>query len=61
MAVLSRSRRGSRPTEVGRAYLAHAERALQALAEGRRLLEVLGGRGPAELLLGAAPAVSTYV
>ena len=60
-SLLARSRTGSRLTEVGRALLPHAERALSAVAGGRRAVEdVLSGSG-GRLTIGAAPAVSTYV
>jgi DNA-binding transcriptional LysR family regulator len=60
-SLLARSRTGSRLTEVGRALLPHAERALSAVAGGRRAVEdVVSGSG-GRLTIGAAPAVSTYV
>ena len=60
-SLLARSRTGSRLTEVGRALLPHAERALTAVAGGRRAVEdVVSGSG-GRLTIGAAPAVSTYV
>ena len=60
-SLLARSRTGSRLTEMGRALLPHAERALSAVAGGRRAVEdVVSGSG-GRLTIGAAPAVSTYV
>lgn len=56
-----RTRRGMRLTESGRAFLPYAERALVSLADGRKLLTDLGRGAAGELLLGAAPAISTYV
>jgi DNA-binding transcriptional LysR family regulator len=50
-----------RLTETGRAFLPYAERALDAVAEGRRLAAEMERGGSGELALGAAPAVSTYV
>jgi DNA-binding transcriptional LysR family regulator len=56
-----RSHRGVRLTDAGRALVPHAERALRAVEDGRRAMDELrrgiGGR----LVVGAAPAVSTYV
>ena len=59
--LFTRGRHGSRPTEAGRAFLAHAERALTAVERGREAVaEVASGSG-GRLTIGAAPAVSTYV
>jgi DNA-binding transcriptional LysR family regulator len=56
-----RTGRGLRLTEAGRAFLPHAERAVRALREGETAVAELQ-RGEAGLLVvGAAPAVSTYV
>src|SRR5688500_5720796 len=56
-----RTGRGMRLTAEGRAFRPHAQRALQSLAAGReRLRELREGR-VGELLVGAAPAISTYV
>ena len=56
-----RSRQGMRLTDAGRALLPHAERALRALRDGKQaVLEVRSGGG-GQLLLAAAPAVSTYI
>jgi DNA-binding transcriptional LysR family regulator len=59
--LLVRTGRGVRLSDAGRVFLPYAQRALEAVAEGRRLVgeAVRGGAG--ELALGAAPAVSTYV
>lgn len=56
-----RTPRGMRLTAEGRAFRAHAQRAVQALAEGRQLLRELREGRVGELLVGAAPAISTYV
>jgi DNA-binding transcriptional LysR family regulator len=53
--------RGMRLTAAGRAFRPHAQRALQSLAAGRELLRELREGGVGELLVGAAPAISTYV
>jgi DNA-binding transcriptional LysR family regulator len=56
-----RTPRGMRLTEAGEAFLPHAHRALDALADGRRLVNAVEGGGAGRLTLGAAPALSTYV
>ncbi len=56
-----RARRGMRLTEAGRAFLPYAERALESVAEGRKLIAEMQRGGAGELRIGAAPAVSTYV
>jgi DNA-binding transcriptional LysR family regulator len=56
-----RTARGMRLTQEGRAFRPHAQRALQSLAEGRELLRELREGHAGELLVGAAPAISTYV
>ncbi|MGH2446169.1 MAG: LysR family transcriptional regulator [Candidatus Limnocylindria bacterium] len=59
--LLVRTRGGSRLTEAGRALLPHAHRALTAVQGGRRAVgDVVSGSG-GRLMIGAAPAVSTYV
>jgi DNA-binding transcriptional LysR family regulator len=56
-----RTGRGLRLTDAGRAFLPHAERAVRALRDGQVAIAELQ-RGEAGLLVvGAAPAVSTYV
>ncbi len=56
-----RSQRGMRLSDAGRTFLPFAERSLDTISSGRRLLgEVARGEG-GQLALGAAPAVSTYV
>ena len=56
-----RTPRGMRLTPAGRAFRSHAQRALQSLAEGRELMRELREGHTGELLVGAAPAISTYV
>lgn len=56
-----RTPRGMRLTAEGRAFRTHAQRAFQSLAEGRQLLVELREGRVGELLVGAAPAISTYV
>ena len=56
-----RTPRGMRLTAEGRAFRSHAQQAVQALAEGRQLLHELREGGVGELVVGAAPAISTYV
>ena len=56
-----RTPRGMRLTAEGRAFRSHAQRAVQSLAEGRQLLRELRDGRVGELLVGAAPAISTYV
>ena len=56
-----RTSRGMRLTAEGRAFRSHAQRAVQSLAEGRQLLRELREGRVGELLVGAAPAISTYV
>jgi DNA-binding transcriptional LysR family regulator len=58
--LFSRSRQGMRLTETGRAFLPYAERALQTLEEGQRLVAYRSQGGTGELVLGAAPSVGTY-
>ncbi|HXG25568.1 MAG TPA: LysR family transcriptional regulator [Candidatus Binatia bacterium] len=57
--LFRRGRRGMALTDAGRAFLPYAERAMRALRDGASAIERL----PAveELVLGAAPAISTYV
>ncbi len=56
-----RTPRGMRLTAEGRAFRSHAQRAVQSLAEGRELLRELQEGRVGELLVGTAPAISTYV
>jgi DNA-binding transcriptional LysR family regulator len=56
-----RSQRGMRLSDSGRAFLPYAERTLDTVATGRRLLSELARGEGGQLALGAAPAVSTYV
>lgn len=59
--LFSRTPRGMRLTEAGEAFLPYAVRALDTLADGRRLVDSFERGGAGRLALGAAPAVSTYV
>lgn len=59
--LFARGRRGMELTDAGRAFLPYAERALAALDDGTSLLAEFGRGATGELVLGAAPAVSTYV
>src|SRR5690348_13966119 len=56
-----RARQGMRLTEAGRAFLPYAERAVRALRDGRVAIQEVGSGSAGQLLLAAAPAVSTYV
>ena len=60
-ALFRRGRHGMDLTVAGRAFLPYAERAMNALDAGASLLTELRRGGTGELVLGAAPAVSTYV
>jgi DNA-binding transcriptional LysR family regulator len=56
-----RARQGMRLTEAGRVFLPYAERAVRALRDGRQAIQGVGSGSAGQLLLAAAPAVSTYV
>src|SRR5437588_9818047 len=56
-----RGRQGMRLTDAGRAFHPYAERAVRALRDGRRAIDELGSAAAGQLLLAAAPAVSTYL
>ncbi len=55
-----RTRRGMRLTEAGEAFLPYAERAVQALEDGRERLGELRSGSAGKLVLGAPPTVSAY-
>ena len=57
--LFRRGRRGMALTDAGRAFLPYAERAMRALQDGASAIERLPITD--ELVLGAAPAISTYV
>ena len=57
--LFRRERRGMALTDAGRTFLPYAERAMRALRDGASAIERLPMA--AELVLGAAPAISTYV
>ena len=56
-----RTPHGMRLTDAGRAMVPYAERALRALVDGRDLLEQVKSASAGHLMIGAAPAVSTYI
>jgi DNA-binding transcriptional LysR family regulator len=56
-----RTRQGMRLTDAGRTFLPYAERAVRALREGRQAIVAVGRGSAGQLLLAAAPAVSTYL
>jgi DNA-binding transcriptional LysR family regulator len=56
-----RTPRGMRLTETGEALLPYAVRALDTLVDGRMQVNALERGGAGRLVVGAAPAVSTYV
>jgi DNA-binding transcriptional LysR family regulator len=58
--LLVRRRGGARLTEAGREFLPYAERALQAVHEGRQVLGELSRGVAGHIAIGASPAVSTY-
>jgi DNA-binding transcriptional LysR family regulator len=58
--LLVRRRGGVRLTEAGRAFLPYAERALQAVAEGRAVLTELELGAIGHVAICASPVVSTY-
>jgi len=60
-SLLVRSRRGVRLTEAGRAFLPYAQRAVTAADEGEALLAAFRKGRSSRLVIGATPAVSTYV
>jgi DNA-binding transcriptional LysR family regulator len=60
--LFDRTPTGVRLTEAGHAFRPFAQRALQTVADGRRVLtELVSGDGGGRLVLGAAPAASTYL
>jgi DNA-binding transcriptional LysR family regulator len=58
--LFTRTRQGTRLTDTGRAFLPYAERAMQALEEGQRLVAGRRRGATGELSIGAAPSVGTY-
>src|SRR5213082_3550078 len=59
--LFARTRRGMKLTDAGRAFLPYAERATRAVRDGRQALADARSASAGRLVLGAAPAVSTYV
>ncbi|TMD55365.1 MAG: LysR family transcriptional regulator [Chloroflexi bacterium] len=56
-----RTRQGMRLTDAGRAFLPFAERASQAVLDGKEAIAELNSASAGHLLIGAAPAISTYL
>jgi DNA-binding transcriptional LysR family regulator len=56
-----RSARGMKLTDAGRAFLPYAQRTLGLVTEGRQVVADLREGATGELVIGAAPAVSTYL
>jgi DNA-binding transcriptional LysR family regulator len=56
-----RTQRGMRLSDAGRTFLPFAERTIDTVSSGRRVLAELARGESGQLALGAAPAVSTYV
>jgi DNA-binding transcriptional LysR family regulator len=59
--LFTRTSRGMKLTEAGEAFLPYAVRALDTLLDGRMQVNALERGGAGRLVVGAAPAVSTYV
>jgi DNA-binding transcriptional LysR family regulator len=59
--LFARTRRGMRLTDAGRAFLPYAERAIRAVKDGKQALIDARSATAGRLILGAAPAISTYV
>lgn len=59
--LFERNGRGVSLTEVGAAFLPHAQRVLKALQDGRDAIQSLQELESGTLRLGAAPTISTYV
>ena len=59
--LFERSHHGMRLTDAGRAFLPHAERAVDALAVGRELVGEHARGAAGQLTIGTAPSVGAYV
>lgn len=59
--LFARTRHGMKLTDAGRTFLPYAERAARTLKEGREALREARTGSVGQLLLGAAPAASTYL
>jgi DNA-binding transcriptional LysR family regulator len=60
-SLFQRNGRGVRLTEVGMAFLPHAQRVLKALQDGKDAVQSLRQLQLGTLRIGAAPTISTYV
>jgi DNA-binding transcriptional LysR family regulator len=56
-----RTRQGMRLTDAGRVFLPFAERAAQAVIDGREAIAELNSASAGHLVIAAAPAISTYL
>ncbi|HUZ88349.1 MAG TPA: LysR family transcriptional regulator [Candidatus Acidoferrales bacterium] len=56
-----RTRQGMRLTDCGRALVPYAERCVRAVVDGRRAISEVGRGSSGQLVIAAAPAVSTYL
>jgi DNA-binding transcriptional LysR family regulator len=59
--LLIRTKRGVRLSDAGKEFLPYAQRALEAVSDGRQFLAELARGGAGRLAIGVAPAVSTSV
>lgn len=59
--LLIRTKRGVRLSDAGKEFLPYAQRALEAVADGRQVLAELARGGAGRLAIGVAPSVSTSV
>lgn len=59
--LLIRSKRGVRLSDAGQEFLPYAQRALDAVADGRQFVAEVARGGRGRLAIGAAPSVSTSV
>jgi len=60
-SLFVRTRQGMRLTDAGHAFVPYAERMVRAMKEGREALADLDSAAAGQLVLAAAPAVSTYL
>jgi DNA-binding transcriptional LysR family regulator len=59
--LLVRTKRGVRLSDAGKEFLPYAQRALEAVGDGRQFLTEFARGGAGRLAIGAAPSVSTSV